>query len=242
MNAAARGRNPIPAMISAAAPEDAMNFRQSLRDAVRKSPLYPYVQGALESVRNEREARAWLRAGAHTSAAAPHLVKQAVIREHARRYGLRTLVETGTYLGTMVHAMRDEFDRIVSVEVDDALMRLARHRFDGDVRVNILHGDSGVVLRELVPTLSGPTLFWLDGHYSAGETSFGASHCPILEELPPILEAAERGHVILVDDARYFGVDPAYPSVPALRDFVAARRPDLSFSQENDILRWVPTA
>lgn len=219
-----------------------MNLRRSLRDAVRQSPLYPYVQGALESVRNEREARAWLRAGAHNAAPAPHLVKQAVIREHAQKYRLRTLVETGTYLGTMVHAMRDQFDKIVSVEVDDALMRLARHRFEAAPHVNILHGDSGVLLRELVPTLQGPALFWLDGHFSAGETSFGASHCPILEELPPILDAAEKGHVILVDDARYFGVDPAYPSVAALRDFVAARRPDLAFSQENDILRWVPTA
>ena len=46
----------------------------------------------------------------------PHLVKQRALLEYAERYGLRTLVETGTYYGEMVAALRNKFDRVDSVE------------------------------------------------------------------------------------------------------------------------------
>ena len=42
----------------------------------------------------------------------PHLVKQRTVAEYAERYGLRVLVETGTYHGDMVAAMRKRFDEI----------------------------------------------------------------------------------------------------------------------------------
>src|SRR5947209_1453118 len=36
----------------------------------------------------------------------PHLLKQRTVRDYARRYGLRVLVESGTYYGEMVAAMK----------------------------------------------------------------------------------------------------------------------------------------
>jgi len=46
----------------------------------------------------------------------PHLLKQKVVREYCQRFGLKTLVETGTYYGEMVVAMKRRFDRIYSIE------------------------------------------------------------------------------------------------------------------------------
>jgi hypothetical protein len=232
-----RSRREYP---SAARIEDtiAMQIRDSLRETIRHSPLYPWVQRSLEWVRAERDLRLWVRRGA--SGSPPHVVKQGVVREHARRYGLRTLIETGTYFGNMVDVMRREMDRVVSIEVDTNLAALARHRFEGDRKVTIIQGDSAKVMADLVPTLDAPALFWLDGHYSGGETSFGESHCPIMQELPPILTDARFAHVILIDDARTFGADPAYPSVEEVRALVARHRPDLEFSLANDILRFAP--
>ena len=37
----------------------------------------------------------------------PHLLKQKVVREYGERFGLKTLVETGTYYGEMVAAMKE---------------------------------------------------------------------------------------------------------------------------------------
>lgn len=215
-----------------------MEFRRTLRDAINKSALYPYVQSGLEWVRNEKALRAWALDGA--AGPPPHLVKQGVLREFAARYNLRTLVETGTYLGSMVHAMRPHFDRIVSIEVDEALATRARQRFAGDPKVTVLQGDSAKVIADVVRTLDGPALFWLDGHYSGGITGFGESHCPVMQELPPILADERYQHVILVDDARCFGTDPAYPTVDEVRAAILAARPGYTARLENDIQRYAP--
>jgi len=43
-------------------------------------------------------------------------------------------------------------------------------------------GDSTSVLPVIVPKLRGKAIHWLDGHYSAGFTGVGASHCPAVVE------------------------------------------------------------
>jgi len=50
-------------------------------------------------------------------------------------------------------------------------------------------------------------LFWLDGHYSGESTAHGAETTPIYEELQQIFDADNRGHVIIIDDARCFESD-----------------------------------
>src|SRR5260370_34920690 len=59
----------------------------------------------------------------------PHLLKQRTVGEYAQRYGLRALVETGTYYGEMVAAMRKRFDRIDSGEFDSALAQRRQKNF-----------------------------------------------------------------------------------------------------------------
>src|SRR5258708_2430617 len=104
----------------------------------------------------------------------PQAVKHAAIREYATRYGLRTLVETGTYLGDSIQANLNRFTKIYSIELGDDLYRRAVHRFKGHGHVSILQGDSTVVLPRVVAQLDEAALFWLDGHYSGGATARGA--------------------------------------------------------------------
>jgi uncharacterized protein YdhG (YjbR/CyaY superfamily) len=63
---------------------------------------------------------------------------------------------------------------------------------------------------------------------------------PIREELTLVLEAAEKRHVVPIDDARLFGMDPAYPSIEELRTLVTSKRPDLEFTVDDDIVRIAP--
>jgi hypothetical protein len=42
----------------------------------------------------------------------PHVAKRRVIRRWARAFKVRSFVETGTYMGDMIAAMRPEFDRL----------------------------------------------------------------------------------------------------------------------------------
>jgi hypothetical protein len=141
----------------------------------------------------------------------------------------------------MIQAMIDSFDRIISIELSDELFANAQWRFRRAGKVELLHGDSGAMLGEVVPNLAGPALFWLDGHYSAGMTALGEKSTPIYDELEHVLRSPERGHVIVIDDARLFGTDPDYPTFAELEAFVRARRDDLEVALgDDDSIRVTP--
>jgi hypothetical protein len=189
--------------------------------------------------RNHRKRRAWLAAGRPLPV--PSSVKHAILREHADRYGLDTLVETGTFRGGTIEALRDRFRRIYSIELDDALYEEASARFARVPNVTILHGDSALMLPKVLTDLGEPALFWLDGHYSGPGTAKAAAHqTPIVPEIRAVLAHAVANHVILVDDARVFGVWPDYPPIDEFRRLVAAQRPDVTFTVEDDIIRITP--
>jgi hypothetical protein len=147
------------------------------------------------------------------------------------------LVETGTYRGTTVRAMRRHFARIYSIELDDVLYERARRRFAADRHVEILHGDSGDVLPALVERLDEPCLFWLDGHFSDWETARGATDSPLRKELEAVLRRSEERDVVLVDDARLLTGEHGYPTFEEVRTLVARLRPERMVEVRNDIIR-----
>jgi hypothetical protein len=211
-----------------------------LKRLVKGTPLYHPLRNWVGRRRAAKALVEWERNGRPVPP--PHIVKQRALRSYAKRFGLRILVETGTLYGDMIEALKDSFDRIYSIELSDELYREAKKRFKGAAHIELIHGDSGVKLKELVTRIDRPALFWLDGHYSGGETAKGASDTPVYDELRHILNTADMGHVITIDDARHFGSDPAYPSIAELRELIAAERPELDFIVEDDIIRITPRA
>lgn len=188
--------------------------------------------------RNEADLEAWQKAG--KPAPPPHLVKQRTLEELAREFGLKVLVETGTFYGDMVRAMENKFDRIFSIELSPELHQRAQRRFRKSRHVELVCGDSADELGKIVARLDVPALFWLDGHYSAGVTAKGTKNTPILEELDHIFASAVPGHVIVIDDARSFGPEPDYPTLDELEKYVRARWPDAGFIVEHDSIRITP--
>src|ERR1035438_7237514 len=93
------------------------------RDVLRKTPLYHLwcVQ------RNSSVIRAWEMAGRPLPP--PDVLKQRNLRRAAEAHGLRIFVETGTFDGQMVEAMRNHFDRIYSIELSREYYDAARRRF-----------------------------------------------------------------------------------------------------------------
>jgi hypothetical protein len=178
--------------------------------------------------------RAWRRNGWSTPL--PALIKRAIIKAAACRFKAEILVETGTYLGDTPWFFRKDFRRIYSVEIEPRLAALARRRFKSWPNVTIMEGDSADILASLVPQLHGRVLFWLDGHYSADITGRGKSDCPVWAELTAIFDRLRHPFCILIDDARLFGTDPLYPTIPSLSSFLSERRLDYLFKVENDII------
>ena len=143
-------------------------------------------------------------------------------------------------MGGTVYALKDRFKTIYSIELSDSLMEKARHRFRGYPHINILHGDSGELLPELLSDIRTQCLFWLDGHYSAGVTARASVDTPIVNELMTIFDHKIKNHVILIDDARLFNGTEDYPTIEELRELFAKKRPDYQFSVVNDVIRAHP--
>lgn len=170
----------------------------------------------------------------------PHLVKQETIATHAKHFGTRIMVETGTFHGDMCRAMQDHFDRIHTIELSEPLFAAACKRFKNNTTVNCLQGDSGVKIKDVLDKLDEPALFWLDGHYSAGPTARADLDTPISQELEHVLAHHIQDHVILIDDARCFTGENGYPELEQLRKHLLGQRPDWSFEIETDCIRFTP--
>lgn len=169
----------------------------------------------------------------------PHLVKQKIITEFQERYNYEVLVETGTYKGDMVEAQKKIFNKVFSIELGDDLYRKAKKRFKNDRNVEILQGDSGKVLPELIKSINKPAIFWLDGHYSGGETAKGNTDCPIFQELDAIFRGHNLNHILLIDDARLFNGEGDYPTVEKLTNFVKNHNENYQLDVKHDIIRYV---
>ncbi len=167
----------------------------------------------------------------------PHVIKQRAVVECAAQYSLDTLVETGTYLGTMIDATKHVFRRIYSIELDEALYRRARRRFARFGHISIHHGDSGEVLRRLLATIDKPCLFWLDAHHSGVLTARGTLDTPIVAEVSHIFQHRVAGHVILIDDAHAFVGSGGYPTLSEFRSLVYSVQPAWAFEVKDDIIR-----
>lgn len=170
----------------------------------------------------------------------PNLVKQQIVKRYGRDYAVKTLVETGTFLGDMVHACRKNFHQIVSIELDPQLYQNASRRFGSERHIKIHEGDSGNLLPKITAEISEPCLFWLDGHYSAGITAKGDLDTPIMNELSAICDHPIDAHVVLIDDARLFTGQGDYPTIDEVRDFWLSRKPDHQLEFDLDIIRITP--
>ena len=169
----------------------------------------------------------------------PHIVKQMAIEEYQERFNTKILVETGTYLGDMVEAQRNRFERIYSVELSKKLFQKAAKRFKPYSHINILNGDSGIVLNKILPEMDTPALFWLDGHYSEGITARGIKECPVAEELEAILKS-DLPHIILIDDARLFNGTHDYPTPDEIKLLCKKSSRNYTLAIKDDIIRLTP--
>lgn len=201
-------------------------------------PFYSQLRNWAVMVMQKNQFSRWEKEGKPVPP--PHLVKQRALLEYSKKYNLQILVETGTYYGDMVEAMKHDFDKIYSIELSRALFEKAQKRFKGMKHIELIWGDSGTELMSLTARLNQPTLFWLDGHYSAEETAKGDQETPVIGELQHILDAPDRGHVIIIDDARCFGTDPAYPTIEELTTFIKSSRPNVDISIQDDSIRITP--
>ncbi len=164
-----------------------------------------------------------------------HLEKQRIINIFRKKFDPKIFIETGTYLGDMINAQKENFERLYSIELSKKLFLKAQKRFENDEKISISHGDSAKVLNDILSNINALSLFWLDGHYSGGITAKGQKECPVIEELNIIFKN-NKNHIILIDDARLFTGKYDYPTYEEVKDVVEHYDKDYIVKIESDII------
>lgn len=170
-------------------------------------------------------------------------LKTDFLKELANMFTCTVFIESGTYMGETVKKALPFFNEIHSIELAKNLYLQASKRFEQDHHVKIHFGNSPEILSKILPFIQGKILFWLDGHYSGGQTAKGNENTPIIQELTAIKNSGITNAIILVDDIRCFQHfknvhDTAllgYPSVNELRNAILAINPNYQFIIYGDI-------
>jgi len=89
--------------------------------------------------------------------------------------------------------------------------------------ISFHHGESPKIFSEVLPNLKAPRFFWLDAHWSGGNTFGEKAQCPLVGELNEIIKY-DLPHCLFIDDARLFISPPPFPlerrQWPDLNDIV----------------------
>jgi hypothetical protein len=131
-----------------------------------------------------------------------------ITRDVLSKYRARAnvFIETGTHIGNTTQlAASLGFRTVYTIELSEQFYRAAQKKFASNHHVHCILGDSTEQLMRLLPGIDEPVLFWLDGHWSMGDTARGDKAVPIYEELAAIADHHVKNHTILIDDLRLMG-------------------------------------
>lgn len=158
--------------------------------------------------------------------------KHAILLDFAKTHNLKTFVETGTHHCWTLSAVHKQFDHSYSIELGDTYYQDAVKLFIGVNNVTLIHGDSAVELKKLVDQLpKSPTLFYLDAHYSGGET-VGQYNLPLRAELEAIFDSGIPAFVVIDDCVPYWG-----DGIPETAAQVVAEHPEWEQEIKHGLMR-----
>src|SRR5262245_43970141 len=100
------------------------------------------------------------------------------------RYPNKLFVESGSLNGDGIQAaLNAGFSSVLSIELSAKYFEHCRNRCKGRPEVILMQGDTEDVLPRILPSITVPATFWLDGHHSCGDTALGKHWAPLMQEL-----------------------------------------------------------
>ena len=130
-----------------------------------------------------------------------------------RKYNNNSIfIETGSCNGEGIrNALFAGFKDVYSIELEDTFYQYCKSYFKYTDNVHLFKGDSVEELPKILSTLNTSATFWLDAHYSGGETGFVNVLTPLMKELDIIGAHPIKTHTIIIDDLREWKRD--YPAI-----------------------------
>ncbi len=97
--------------------------------------------------------------------------------------------------------------KLNTIEIEPEFNYTAKNKYKGN-KITFHLGDSSIKLIDICKSITDNVVFFLDGHWSAGDTCRGNKDCPLFEELTAIMENVNTKAIIIIDDCRLFGLGP----------------------------------
>jgi hypothetical protein len=139
---------------------------------------------------------------------------QEITIELAKLNNSKVFIETGTLHGGTTRWAANHFDSVHTIERAENLYDLHSSELAQIPAVTPHLGDSRQILPHILAQMGQQRcVFWLDGHWSGGETAGAEDECPLLDELACL--SGRQDDIILIDDARLFLCVPPQPHNPA---------------------------
>ena len=156
-----------------------------------------------------------------------------------KEYNLDVFIETGSLVGNTAKWAAEHFEGVYTIEIAYKFYIRTKVAVESCPNVQVIYGYSVDVLGGLLPNLETPALIWLDAHWSSdlGYRQSSETLCPVRKELRES-KKYDVGHVILIDDVRFFGVESGWPSVDIVEN--ALKSMGKVVTQETDVFVAVP--
>lgn len=156
----------------------------------------------------------------------PTFVKQQVFNEYNSSSTI--WVETGTLVGDTAKYLSKVAKFVYTIEPSEKYYNLSVKNLTNYENVKIYNDTSENKLNDILDIIkpNSDVCFWLDGHWSGGDTFKGETDTPILSELETIKRYLNKFSKlnILIDDFRIFDIGnnvDVYPSKEVLIEYAA---------------------
>ena len=156
----------------------------------------------------------------------PQFVKEKILTEY--NLNNSTWIETGTLVGTTAKYLSKIGKHIITIEPSLKFYNISKKNLSKYSNIELINDSSENCLNEIMSNLKDVKniCFWLDGHFSGGDTFQGPDDTPILKELDSIEKhiSSFENISILIDDFRLFNINnPANKEV---------------YPDKSDLIKW----
>ena len=112
-------------------------------------------------------------------------------------------IETGTYLGETILALEPYFNKLLTIEYSDYYYNYTKNKYNGN-KIDFILGDSRIIFENILPSFTEKCIFFLDAHYSGGNTGRCEIDVPLIKEITLINNLFKNEAIIIIDDFRLF--------------------------------------
>ena len=135
-----------------------------------------------------------------------------------------------------------QYSFLNTVEKSGVMFDIAKENLKGMSNITMLKGDTREHLKNILEE-NDNIMFWLDAHWSGGDTYGEEDECPLIEELEIIFDYP-KNYVILIDDARLFLAPPPYPhnykNWQSIKDILESIPMNWEFIEYEDVIYLYP--